>query len=409
MNLNLLNFLVKRYSRTKTRSGFVNFAWWSSLVSIILGVVALIISLAILDGFDSMLRTNAIRFTSHIRLLTFNRSPIRNTHEIQNKLLSNIPEIIMAVPTIEKEVLIKYRDAFDGVLLKAFLPYDNLPELEGLVRYGKQRFSSAESNEIILGKMLADKIGTNVGDSIVLATAKTMNQDGLAFPTYRKFKVIGFYESGMAKYDGLVVYVPYRSAAKFSGFDSLSATSFDIFIKDITKINSIANRIEEFLGYPFFCFTFYELHSSIFAWIELQKEPIPIVLSLITIVAVFNIVTFLLINIVEKTKSIGILVTLGMKQREIVALFIQYGLKIVVLGTFIGSLLAFLFCIIQKEYRIIHLDSKIYYLNALPIDISLSHYLIVAGFTFSIGLASAIIPSVIASKIKPVQALRFIK
>ncbi len=409
MNLNFINFLVKRYSRTKTRSGFVNFAWWSSLVSIILGVVALIISLAILDGFDSMLRENAIRFTSHIKLLTFNRNPIQNAYDIQNKLMKNIPEITKAVPTIEKEVLIKYRGALDGVLLKAFFPYNNLPELEGLVHYGNHKFSSAEANEIILGKMLADKIGANVGDSIVLATARSFTKDGLVFPTYKKFRVIGFYESGMAKYDGLVVYAPYRSVAKFSGFDSLSTSSFDIFIKDVTKINSIANHIEEVLGYPFFCFTFYELHSSIFAWIELQKEPIPIVLSLITIVAVFNIVTFLLINIVEKTKSIGILATLGMKRKEIVALFIHYGLKIVVLGTSIGFLLAFLFCIIQKEYKIIHLDSKIYYLNALPIDISLSHYLVVAGFTFSIGFASAIIPSLIASKIKPVQALRFIK
>lgn len=401
--------MVKRYSRTKTRSGFVNFAWWSSLVSIVLGVVALVVSLAILDGFDSMLRENAIRFTSHIKLLTFNRSPIRNAHEIQNELLNNIPQVTRVVPTIEKEVLIKYRNTLDGVLLKAFISYDNFPEIEKLVRYGNRKFSSVDANEVILGKMLADKIGADVGDSIVLATARVKSQDGLVFPTYEKFKIIGFYESGMAKYDGLVVYAPYRSAAKFSGFDSISATSFDIFIKDITKINSIANRIEDVLGYPFFCFTFYELHSSIFAWIELQKEPIPIVLSLITIVAVFNIVTFLLINIVEKTKSIGILAVLGMKRREIVALFIQYGLKIVALGTSVGFLLAFLFCIIQKEYRIIHLDSKIYYLNALPIDISLLHYLIVAGFTFSIGLASAIIPSVIASKIKPVQALRFIK
>ncbi len=401
--------MVNRYSKAKTRRGFVNFAWWASLVSIVLGVVALIVSLAILDGFDSMLRENAVRFTSHIKLLTFNRRAVQNFHEIQNKLQINVPEIVKVVPTLEREVLIKSRDVLDGVLLKSFLDNENPIEGERLIVQGSHRFSFAGANEIILGKMLADKMGANVGDSIVLATTKSLDEDAFAFPTYEKFKIIGLYESGMAKYDELVVYAPFRSVAKFAGFDSISATSFDIFIKDITKVNSIANRIEDMLGYPFFCFTFYELHSSIFAWIELQKEPIPIVLSLITIVAVFNIVTFLLINIVEKTKSIGILTTLGMRRKEIVTLFIQYGLKIVVYGTLIGFVLAFLFCIIQKEYRIIHLDSKIYYLNTLPIDISLLHYLIVAGFTFSIGLVSAIIPSVIASKINPVRALRFIK
>jgi lipoprotein-releasing system permease protein len=144
-----------------------------------------------------------------------------------------------------------------------------------------------------------------------------------------------------------------------------------------------------------------------FAWIELQKEPIPIVLGLISIVAVFNILTILLITVVEKTHSIGILRALGLTNREIISIFIYQGTSIGFFGTLLGCGLALAFSIVQQQYGLIHLPGEIYFMDKLPVAINPIHYVIVIGISVVLSLAATLIPSFIAVKINTIKALRF--
>jgi lipoprotein-releasing system permease protein len=169
----------------------------------------------------------------------------------------------------------------------------------------------------------------------------------------------------------------------------------------------LASKIEDLLGYPFFCYTVFDLHSSMFAWIELQKAPIPLVLALISIVAVFNIITTLLITVVEKTHSIGIFKALGMKSKDILLIFVFQGVFIGLMGTLTGCSLGFLACLLQKTYGIIKLQGDIYFLDTLPMQISLWHYAVVGSLSIILSFISSFIPASIAVRVNTIKAIRF--
>ncbi|MGQ9819053.1 MAG: ABC transporter permease [Candidatus Kapaibacteriales bacterium] len=379
-----------------------------AIIGIVLGVIALIISLAVLEGFERELTANAVRFSSHIRILSFNDKPISRWKEVQLSLLKSIPDIAKVIPTIETSSIIKTKIATEGVLLKSFYS-DDLTNFGTIFRFNVNKFSSSEANEIFLGSMLAKKLAVGIGDSVIIIASVRNGENILASAQYFKLKVAGVFESGMGKYDETIAIVPFEFARRNFTSEGDAVTAFEVYINDITKVKSIANIIEELLGYPFYCFTFYELHSSIFAWIELQREPIPLVLSLMTLVASLNVVTFLLINILENTKSIGILVTLGMQSKQIILLFLQYGLIIALIGITIGCLISFGVCFLQDKFHIIQLDSKIYYLTNVPVSINIIHYLMVIGFSILVVFLASLFPSVIASRLDPARALRFSK
>lgn len=408
MNLPLYFLLLKRFTLRRYRTGFINFAWWVSIFGIVLGVIALIISLAVLEGFEKELIANTIRFSSHIRILSFNNKPISLWREVQQALLTNISEIVKVIPTIETSSIIKTKVATEGVLLKSFY-LDDLGNFGPIFHFNANKFSEPKANEIFLGGMLARKLSVKIGDSVVIVASAQNGENIYAYASHFKLKVAGIFESGMGKYDESVAIVPFEFARGNFTSQPDAVTAIEAYIYDLTKVKSIANQIEELLGYPFYCFTFYELHSSIFAWIELQREPIPLVLSLMTVVASLNVVTFLLINILENIKSIGILMTLGMRKKQIVFLFLQYGLLIGLIGIGVGCLIAFGICFLQFKYHIIQLDSKIYYLTNVPVSINFLHYVLVVGFTIIVVFLASLIPSLIASHLKAVRALRFSK
>ena len=186
-----------------------------------------------------------------------------------------------------------------------------------------------------------------------------------------------------------------------------SKNKIEIFIKDINKASEVSQSVMGFLGFPYWTLTYYEIHSSLFAWIELQREPIPLVLGIISLVAMLNIITTLIITIIEKTRTIGILRTLGISKMGIIKIFAYQGFQVGLYGVAAGCVLSFLFCFLQQQYKFIHLKGEIYFLDSLPILISPVHYAVVASITFVLVVLASILPAVIAAKIKPVSSLRF--
>jgi len=227
----------------------------------------------------------------------------------------------------------------------------------------------------------------------------------MTYPDISRFKINGIYETGMAKYDDMVIYIPFGKAASIFRIPEGSTLAYDIMLKDVSMVKPVLKALEEELGYPYYGLTVFDIHGSMFAWIELQKEPIPIVLGLISIVAVFNILTILLVTVVEKTKTIGILRTLGLRNRDIMSLFVFQGTKIGLYGTLIGSAIALLFCILQSQFHLIHLPGEIYFVDSLPVDINPLHYLIVIGTAVSLSFLATLIPSFIAVRVNTITAL----
>ncbi len=408
INLETINFIFRKFISKEHRQGFSNFAYWASLVSIVLGVVALAVSISILEGFQTAIQENAVRFTSHIKVFTFDRKSFSKADSIVGNLQKKIPEISGAYPVVSSVVILRYKNVVEGISLQSLDP-EKIKNLRKIETFGNKNDLNMNSEGIFLGRMLANRMGISLGDSVVLLHINFNVENREFHPEFFKVKVVGFFESGMAKYDDVFAYGGDNTVKKINRLSTTDANSIEIYLKDITKVDSVAKKVEAVLGYPFYCFTFYDLHSSIFAWIELQKKPIPIVLSLITIVAVFNVATFLLINVIEKTKDIGILSVLGLRPLEIVVIFLRIGYKISLLGIFFGVLISLAFTFLQKAFKIIRLDSKVYYFNILPISFNVETYFLVIFFTLVVTFISAIIPSIIASRLKPVDVLRFAK
>ena len=431
---------LKRGLRSESKRRFLNFARMAALVSVTLGTMALIISLSVLDGFDKTLHENAVKFTAHITVKTLNRKPSLDFPKNIIKLKQSIPEIKSAIPIVERECLVKSKSFVEGIFIRGvyepnyFSNYssDNsklsdeyisplsLNMVEGKFDF-KENNESKNEKIIIIGRRLSKKLNVKLGDWLVIYSIKniissqtltgnqslTKIQTESQFPTIDKFRIGGIYETGMAQYDDSYCFISYKAGLRLFGMPQNSASGYEIFLKDISDAPRIAGVVDDVLGFPHISYTVFELHSAIFAWIELQKAPIPLVLGLISIVAVLNIITILLITVVEKTHSIGILRALGMQNKDIMSIFVIQGTGIAIAGSIIGSILALSFAILQNTFQIIHLEGDIYYLDALPVDIAAWHYIIVFIITIFLAFISTLIPAVVATKVSPIKAIRF--
>ncbi len=404
MKLGNIRYLAKKLDAEGSKKKFAGFTRIFAFVSIMLGSAALIISLSVLDGFESELRKTAVKFTSHITLQGFDSRRIENYPKIINDVTNKFPEIISANPVIQKEALIRGKNGTDGIVLKG-ISADNISQSDISNSLVKGEFDIS-SKSIVIGKALAEKIGADTGSNILIYNIDF--QSGInSAPQYKQFKVSGIYETGMMQYDETLAFIDFYVAKELSDTPDNNCTHIEFMLEDFNYAPELSLMIDDFVGFPYFTLTVFDMHAAIFAWIGLQKEPIPLVLGLITLVAVMNIITSVLVLIVEKTYSIGILRTLGIRNSDLLKIFILKGMKTGVLGSLTGSLVAFVLLMLQKHFELIRLKGEIYFLTTAPVEISIWHYIVVFGVSFILTFAVTLVPALITLKISPLKAIRF--
>ncbi len=375
------------------------------LISIALGSMALIISLSVLDGYEKELKEKAVKFTSHIKISSFRNDYIFNSSELIKKLKSQYGDFLKVSPSIEREGLISFKGRVEGIVIKGFKAEYDLTSLKDNIIQGSFNFNSEK--EVVIGKRLAQKLNLAIGDQIILYAIKSKELRKSLMPKIDKFKVSGIYETGMAQYDDIYCYIPYHKAINFFEMPLNSTTSIDLMLNSIDEVIHFNNKLNETLGYPYYSYSVFDLHSSIFAWIEMQRAPIPLILGLISIVAFSSIITILLISVVEKTHSIGILRALGMQRNDVIKSFVFQGLVLGFLGTLIGCGIGLILGLVQQHYQVFKLDGNIYFIDALPINFKIWHFVLVIFGSVIFSLIATLIPSFIAAKIEPIKAIRF--
>lgn len=404
--MNLSSYISKKISGKNSSNKFIKFAKSVAVISVMLGTMALVISLSILNGFDKALRENAVKFSSHITLRSFDRNPLPQYTEGIKKLKLSFPEITGVEPIIEGECLFRFEDNVEGLLMRGIKPELDINNFKNNIIEGKYKFSNSTAKEIIISKMISRKLKIFIGDEAVIFAVKITDNQNIPFPKVNKVKVVGIYETGMTQYDEAVIFMPFNLAAKMLDIPALHTTKYDINLIDIHQSRVLADSIDLVMGYPHFASSVFDIHNAIFSWIELQKEPIPLVLGLISIVAVLNIITTLLLLVIEKTNTIGILRALGMQSSQILRIFIHQGMRLGIIGTSIGLLIAFVFSILQKHFGLIKLNGELYFLDKLPVDISFNYYIIVALISIILSFFSTFFPAFIAVKVSPLKAIR---
>ncbi len=400
-------FVSKKFTLSRKDSRFITLISSISIIGIAIGTAILIIALSVLNGFQKIIEEKITDFDAHIQITSF-QTLLPNYHRVLPFIHKTLESFAIDVsPYAANLSIISSKNFQEGVSIKGIIPNSKSLRLEKSIVDGEFIKVSDEKPSLLLGRKLAEKLLVKAGDEVtVFALNKNQIPTPDNLPNIQRFKVVGIFESGMANYDDQIAYTDLRTAQALFNFDD-NVTGYDVKLNDITKIDSLTFVLSKKLGYPHHVRSIYQIHRNIFTWIELQKKPIPIVLGLIILVAVFNIVGSLLMVVLEKTNAIGILKSLGASNSQVSRIFIYQGFFLAATGVIIGNFLAYTLMVIQLKYNIITLPSSVYFTSTVPLLISKDIFILVSAITLVLSLSAAFIPSFIASRFKPISSLRF--
>ncbi len=402
-------FIARRFLQFQKISGnrnFVSFITFIATIGIMLGVGSLIIALTILGGFEKELKEKVIGFTTHIQITTYTGQPIRYYENVKTKLLRDFPQIDMVTAFVSKEGIVNFDETTEGIIVKGIEPDAAEAGLRQYLVKGDISFQQIDDGiyGCVVGKKLLEILGAKVSDTLLVFGLQGHLQTSLA-PNVLAFVVQGVYESGMAEYDDVFFFTGIPAAQELVNYDE-AVTGFEVLVHDLDSVSATALGISDGLGYPFYVRTLYQLYRNLFTWIELQKEPIPLILGLIITVAAVNIIGTLLMLVLEKRKQIGVLKSLGASRRQIRNIFIIKGLLIAIIGTLLGNIFAYGVCWIQLEFQFFTLPSTIYFMKSVPIYFQWEHFAAVSAISIVLCVIASLLPARLASNLDPITAIR---
>jgi lipoprotein-releasing system permease protein len=399
-------FVSRKFTFSKKESKFISFISAISVTGIALGVATLVIALSILNGFEQTITGKIVDFDSHIKIVSY-RTTLPAYKEIMPVIAEWTGDYLREIsPYAAKLSIISSRKIREGVNVKGLLP-EHGRSIEENITEGEFLLTAGDKASVIIGKKLANKLRVKEGDRLtVFALANDELPSPENMPNIKRFTVSGIFESGMAEYDDLNVYIHLDEAQELFGIGD-NITGYDITLNNTAKIDSLTEVLAASLRYPHSVRSIYQIHRNIFTWIELQKKPIPIVLALIILVAVFNIIGTLLMVVLEKTNAVGVLKSIGATGGQVISIFLLQGIFLALIGIAAGNILAFALLEIQQTYEIISIPSSVYFMTTIPIKMTWQIFAGVSAVTFILCILASTIPSYIASKISPVTSLRF--
>jgi len=402
-------FIARRFlqfQKTSRSQHFISFITLIAVIGIMLGVGALIIALTILGGFEKDLKEKVIGFTTHIQITTYTGQPIRYYENVEAKLLRDFPNIKSVSAFISTEGMVNFGDATEGVIVKGI---EQVTSESGVSQYLVEGNIDLDKIDegiygCVVGRKLANALGVQLYDTVLVFGLQGHIQTSIA-PSVMAFVVKGIYESGMAEYDDVFFFVGIPAAQELLNYEQ-AVNGFEVLLRDVNIASETAKEIMDGLGYPFYARTLFQLYRNLFTWIELQKEPIPLILGLIITVAAVNIIGTLLMLVLEKRKQIGILKSLGATSKQIRSIFLMKGLLIAIVGTLFGNIFAYIVCWSQLQFRYFSLPSTIYFMKTVPIYFQWENFAVVSAISIALCLIASIVPARLAAKLDPVKAIR---
>lgn len=421
-------FVALRYLKAKRRQAVISVITVISVLGVTAGVCALVIALAINNGFREELETRLLGATANINLLRPTKDGIRQYDQLTDRL-SRIPHVRAAAPALYEEVLASSHARAQGMMLKGIdpqrevrvadllshitegsiaglrapRPQENGPKDNG---EGGQAAPSRETDPIILGKELANSLGARVGDTILVTSPQgTVTPFGVV-PKFHHFRVVGVFDSGFYDFDAGWAFTNLNAAQRlFDLRDVVSVIEFKI--DDIYEAQSVADSIRQAAGPGFETTTWMEQNHSLFSALRLERLVTVLTIGLIMLVAALNIFITLSMMVMEKNRDIAVLRSMGARERQVWAVFTLHGLLIGAVGTGIGLLLGYGASWACDHYRLIHLQADVYALAYVPFHARPWDGLWIGVAALIISLLATIYPARAAARLNPVEILRY--
>jgi lipoprotein-releasing system permease protein len=410
-------FIGLRYLKAKRKQTFISIITLISIVGFALGVWALIVVLAVMSGFEKTLKEKILGTQAHLVILKTSQEGMDRYEEVV-KEVEQVKGVVSATPFILSQVMLSSESNVFGVVLNGIDPdrVGKVIELARNMKAGRLQDLKAEGDSpgIILGVELAKRLGVSLNDAIqVISPLGTMTPMGM-MPKMKRFRVMGIFYSGMYDFDNTLAYISIVSAQKFLNMDS-RVTGIEIKTSDVYKVKKIGKEIRQKLGFPFWTRDWMEMNRNLFSALKLEKVAMFIILVLIVLVAAFNIISTLIMVVMEKNKDIAILKSMGAPSKGILRIFIIEGGVIGVVGTFFGTLVGLATALnlekvsgfVENLFGFKILPSDVYYIDKLPSQVNPLDVGLIVMTAILISLLATLYPSWRASKLDPAEALRY--
>lgn len=409
-------FIGLRYLQARRRETFISLITVISVLGVMIGVMTLNVVMAVMTGFEETLRDRLLGINAHIALVK-SGEPMSDYERLAQKVAQE-PGVVAVSPTIYGQVMLTSGSRVSGVVVRGVDPdrVNSVVNVQGFVREGSlaalktQHPIQVDDRKvflpgIILGERLANQLGVFIGSPVQVVSPLGSPTAIGVIPKVRRFVVVGLLKTGMSEIDSTLVFMGLAEAQKF--FDLGNAvTNIELRVRNVNQSREIADQIQRDFGFPYFAEDWTRLWPNLFSALQLEKTVYFLVLLLMVLIGAFNIVSTLVMVVMEKKKDIAILRSMGASQRSIRKIFLLKGCLIGIVGTILGVVLGLLVCALISQYQF-KLPDGVFLISTVPVRIYFSNFILVGFASFVVCLLASIYPARQAAKLDPVEIIRY--
>ena len=402
-------FFALRYLKTKRKQAFIPVITVISVLSVMVGVMSLIVVLSVMNGFRDDLMSKILGVNSHVLVLNYGGA--FKDYEKVGKKVEEVEDVLASTPFIYSQGMINSSGNVSMAVIRGLDPRSvvNVLDIKSMIKTGSLASIDGSADGlpgIIIGNELSRKVKAHPGDTLVVVSPEGKSTPSGRVPKTKKYKVVAIFDSGMYDYDSSMAFISLKESQDLLELGD-RVTGLEIKVRDVYKADAVAQAIQEKLGYPYWTRDWKLTNRNLFAMLSLQKTTLFVILSMIVLVGALSIIGTLVMVVMEKKKDIAILRAMGTSARSIMSIFILQGVFVGIVGTLSGLLSGLGICFLLEKYQFITLPADVYYISALSVQIELVDVFFVALSALIICFFATLYPSWRASKLNPVEAIRY--
>ena len=403
-------FVARRYLFSDRKQAFIYVISLMSIIGVALGVAALVVVLGVYNGLTTDMRDKILGANAHGIVLSYIPDAFGKNPGLRDEILRT-PGVTGATPFIYTEVMLSSGDGVKGLMLRGVDPRTAPGVLSMLKAIKKGSINGLETGDgtpgIIVGEELAKHIGLGMGSRVNLLSPSGEKTTAGFQPRIRPFEVAGIFKTGMYEYDSSLAFVTLDAARELLGLDPGFLSGIEITVDDVYRADEITKELTDNIGNPFYARSWMDMNANLFAALKLEKIGMFILLIMVVLIGSFSIVATLVMLVMEKTRDIAVMMSMGATRKMIRRIFMYQGTIIGFVGTMLGYALGLTVGYLLKRYQFIKLPENVYTLDHLPIIITVPDVLIIGGAAMLLCFLSTLYPARQASRLKPADALRY--
>ncbi len=402
------SFMAVHYLKVKHQRKLVPMITALATLGVAVGVMVLVVVIAVMTGFQTELKSRILGIEAHMLVMRYN-AWIDDHRQVATQI-EDVEGVKSATPFVYAQGMLRTARGVTGIVLRGIDPEHTAIEVntkgeQGLVQMLAAQPSASEPG-IVLGGVLADKLKLSVGDGLMLMVVGSRQVNPNLLPRMHRLKVVGLYETGMHQYDGNLGFVRMQNLQGMVGVSDL-ATGIEVRVTDPDHVESLSQKIQEMLGYQFWTNNWKQMHRNLFSMLAMQKVMMYVILTLIIVVAAFNVASALIMMVREKTKDIAILKAMGATNQSLKKVFLGKGVVIGMVGICLGVAAGLGVCLVLAQYPFIELPGDVYFLTTLPVQIKVLDLGVIVLGTLLICIFASLYPANQAAKMNPVDGIRY--